>query len=196
MSKSEAGHKHILLVPKQAMGRLWKLSLLLGLLYAVVFWQSQKGNLGTIRSGSQVLLFVGLVVALLFSVFTLAARNMNYVQAQPTHLRLVTPFLRLKISYRRIHSSHPVKLNQLYPPSEMNWAQRRTLKPVFRVTALGIELTDYPLPTNFLRLFLPKQVFLPGEKGFLLLVEDWMGLSAEIDSLSEAWRFRENRQRM
>ena len=195
MSKSEAGHQHILLVPKQAMGRLWKLSILLGLLYAVVFWQSQKGNLAPIRSGSQVLLLGGMVIALLFSVYTLVARKINYVQAQPTHLRLVTPFLRIKISYRRIQSSHPVKLSQHYPPSEMSWAQRRTLKPIFRVTALGIELTGYPLPPNFLRLFLPKEVFLPGNKGFLFVVEDWMGLSAEIDSLSEAWRVGENRQR-
>lgn len=195
MGKRRTGSRHILLVPKRAMGRLWKPSFLIGLLLAVILWQMQKGNLILERLENQFLLVGGMVFALLFTVFTLAARNMNYIQAYSNHFRLVTPFLRLKISYRRIQSSHPVDFGQIYPPSEMSWAQKRALRPFFRETALAVRLTGYPLPLRFLRFFLPQQVFLPGEKGFLFVVEDWMGLSTELDSMSESWRAEISRRR-
>lgn len=188
MSKRRRGSRYILLVPKRAMGRLWKPSFLTGLLLALILWQTQKGNLIFDRLDNQFLLVGGMIFALLFGAFALAARNMNYVQAYPTHLRLVTPFLRLKISYRRIQSSHPVNFGQIYPPAEMRWAPKRVLRPFFDKTGLAVRLAGFPLPYRFLRLFLAPQVFLPSKKGFLFLVEDWITLSTEIDSLAESWR--------
>ena len=195
MNKSKAGSRHILLIPQRAMGRLWKPSFLVGILLAVILWQSKKGNSILANLDNEYLLFAGMIFSLLFGVFTLAARNMNYVQAYPSQLRLVTPFLKLKISYKRIQSSHPVQFGQIYPPSEMKKAQLRALKPFLNKTALSVRLSDYPLSQRFLRLFLPQQVFLPSEKGFLFVVKDWMALSTEIDSRAETWRTHASRQK-
>ncbi len=193
MSKKKKGNRYILLIPKRAMGRLWKPSFFLGLLLAVLLWQAESGNLIKIDKTNQGLLVAAMVFALLFGLFTLAAQNMNYIQPCASHFRVVTPFLRLKISYRRIRSSHSVNFNQTYPLNEMRWAQKRFFKPFSTKTALAINLTGYPLPPKFLRLFLPKQVFLPSETGFLLVVEDWMTLSTEIDSFAGTWRSRRKR---
>jgi hypothetical protein len=113
---------------------------------------------------------------------------MGYVQAREDHIRLVTPFVNLKISYQRVRSFHTANFVQLFPPKEASWAQRRFLEPFYGRTALALELSKLPLSKGFLRLFFGPQMFLPTTTGFVLLVEDWLELSTEIDSRMGKWR--------
>lgn len=191
MGKSKKGKRHLLLVPKRTMERLWKPCFTLGVLLAVLLWQAKRGPLIFIPQKAHGVLVAAMVFVLLFAVFAAAARNMNYVQPRANHLRIITPFLRLKISYNRIRTSYPVEFSKTYPPDQMRWAQKRFLKPFFLKTALAVKLTQYPLPHKFLRLFLARQVFLPGQSGFLFLVEDWMSLSTEISSFAQTWRAKQ-----
>ncbi|MEA2008519.1 MAG: hypothetical protein U9O54_05320, partial [Chloroflexota bacterium] len=125
MGKGKTGQRYVLLIPKRAMGRLWKPNFLLGLLLAAILWQAESGQLIAVSDKSRGLLVAAIVFVLLFGTFTLAARKMSYVQPCASHFRVVTPFLRLKVSYRRILSSHPVDFSHTYPPAEMRWAQKR-----------------------------------------------------------------------
>ena len=57
-----------------------------------------------------------------------------------------------------------------------------------------VELNGFPLSPHTMRLFLPKYIFAPGNKGLVLLVDDWMSLSHDLDHFSLEWRqnhFRE-----
>jgi hypothetical protein len=110
-----------------------------------------------------------------------------YLQIYSNYLSVVTPFLRLKISFRRVRSIHPTLVQQLFPPNESSWSQRSFLEPFYGKTAVVVELTDYPMNPALLRLFLPAQMFSPHFIGLVFLVPDWMKLSTELDSVYGAW---------
>jgi hypothetical protein len=112
---------------------------------------------------------------------------MSYVQPRSDLFRIVTPFLRLNVSYRRVHSVHPAEFHKLYPPAEASWGERRFLRPFYGQTAVVVKLFDYPLHRRFLRFFLPPHMFDPTGKGFVFLVSDWMALSREMDNLRGQW---------
>jgi hypothetical protein len=115
------------------------------------------------------------------------ARYMSYVRAHADHLRVVTPFLRLKISYHRIRSVRFAEFHKLFPPQDFSWAEERFLAPYIRETVIVVDLDDYPLPYSFLRLFLPTQMFSPQGTGLVFIVSDWMELSTEVDSYRGEW---------
>jgi hypothetical protein len=112
---------------------------------------------------------------------------MAYTQAHQDHLSIVTPFLNLKISYRRIRSIHPSLLQQVFPKENAKWAENSFLQPFYGKTAMVVEIRNYPMSPRLLRLFFPRYMFSPRSPGFLLLVPDWMKFSTEIDSLRGNW---------
>lgn len=188
MTRKRKGQRFTLLLYQRAMDRLWKTTLILGLLLAGLWWQAPAGWVIPIPAAYEGWVFVAAVVVLAFTLFALLARRMTYVQARHDHLRLITPFLRLKISYRRVRSVHPAEFHQLYPPGAMNWSERRFLEPFIGETVVVVELFDYPLPPTVLRFFLAPQIFHPQTVGLVLLVANWMQLSTEIDSFLAQWR--------
>ncbi|MEK6221642.1 MAG: hypothetical protein N2D54_05290, partial [Chloroflexota bacterium] len=113
----------------------------------------------------------------------------GYAQAKTDHLLLATPFLRLKISYRRIVSARPMEFVMLFSPKKMKWADKRFAEPYFSKTILAVILNGFPMSPTILRLFFPKFIFLPQEEaGFVLVVADWMALSTEIESYQGSWQ--------
>lgn len=170
------------------MGRLWQATMLLGVILAGLWWQLTSGDAPLIETPHTALILVGALVCLVFSLFALVARTMAYVQPQRDHLRVVTPFLRLKISYRRFRSVHPASFSKLFPPHESGWAEEQFLEPFYGMTAVMVDLSAYPLPRPILRLFLARQMLTRQKPGLILLVDDWMSLSNEIDTFIEAWR--------
>ena len=173
---------------KRTMDRLWGAAMVLGLLLAGIWWQANVGSFIPVNVKTETWVYVASLVALVFSLFALLARRMGYVQAFPNHLRVVTPFLRLKISYRRFRSVHPEEYHKLFPPLEASWAERSILAPFYPKTAVIVELYNYPLPPVILRFFLPEQMFHPQKIGLVLVVDDWMAMSTEIDSLFGDWQ--------
>lgn len=182
MKARKTGSRHMLLLYKRVMDRLWKSTLFLGLLTLGIWGWGWFSPMVLIEAQNSVWLLAGSTTLLGFTLFAFFGRNMAYIQAHPNHLRLVTPFLRTNISYKRIRSVHPANFHQLYPPEEASWAEKRLLEPFYGKTTVLIELHDFPIPPFFLRLFLAPQMFSKGEKGLVLLVPDWMAFSTEIDS--------------
>ncbi len=190
MSTSKPGDRHDLLLAQRSWERLWKPALLLGVLLSIAWWQAGTGKLPLIETADNLWVLGGAVICLLMGLFALVARNMSYVQPQAIHFRIATPFLKLDVAYRRVRSIRPVDLVQLFPPDRQSWARRRFLAPFYGYTAVAVELNGYPLPRAALQLFFPTQFFLPQATGFVLLVEDWMRLSTELDSRIGAMRGR------
>ncbi len=182
----KAGKRHPLLIYRRTMDRALAAAVLLGILIVVAWGWIYFGEPQRMATIS-IWLIAGGIVALIFAVFAFLARWMAYVQARSDHLRVVTPFLNLKVSYRRVRSVHPADFNQLFPPNQASWSQRNYLEPFFGMTVVVVELSSYPLKRAMLRLFLPKQMFSNGMPGLVFLVPDWMALSTELDSLQGTW---------
>jgi hypothetical protein len=187
MKARKFGKRHRLLIYQRAMDRLWAATLVLGL--AIVATWNWAGDIFPLlpEPFNTIVLAGGTaLITLAFLIFLM--RSMAYVQASKDHLRVATPFFRLKVSYRRIRTAHPVEFNQLFPPSKANWADRRLLAPFYGRTALVVELSEFPVKASILRLFLPRVMFSTQAKGLVLVVKDWMALSTELESYLGVWQ--------
>ncbi|HNK62882.1 MAG TPA: hypothetical protein PKL78_08835 [Anaerolineales bacterium] len=121
-------------------------------------------------------------VSLFFGVLLFILRKAAYVQPFSDHLKLATPFLRLNISYKRIRRAASSNMGALFPPKSVSRWQQEIIQPVAKMTAIVIELTSLPMSNFALRLFLSPLFFKDKTPHFVLLVDDWMRFSAEMES--------------
>ncbi len=186
MNKRRIGNRHHLPLYQRAIDRLWKYTLPLGILLGVLWYWSYL--IPAIQPPSDAVLFIVSAMLLVFSLLVLGVRRIAYVQAYPDHVRVVTPLLRLRISFRRVRSVRPVEIRQIFPPQSLSSSQRNLLEPFFGETAVALELNGFPVKQRTLRFFLPPLMFLPTTTGLVFIVKDWMALSTEIDSFRGTWR--------
>ena len=167
---------------------LWRLpALLIAALLGLLWWQA-PGPVAEAPLSAVVL--IGSVAALALFVFTLVGPRLSYVQCQPTHLRVNTPFFRLAISYSRIHTTRPVPFN----PAQVRWTQAALVQPFRGRTMVAVDLNRYPVSLRWLRLWL-NEFMLPAEfLGLQFLVADWMGLSRDIEVHRGQWKTRDRDQ--
>jgi hypothetical protein len=125
--------------------------------------------------------------ALMLSLFLLGIRKMAYVQPFATHLRMVTPFLRLNISYRRILKASSVEMQHLFPTGKYKGWRRSLSRRLASQTAIVLDLKGWPLPHWVLGLFLSPFFFPDKSSRLALLVPKWMDFSMEMDSFRSAW---------
>jgi hypothetical protein len=194
MPAQKSGSRHALLFYRHTMGRLWVATLILGLVFmAVGAWAGLQTRM-ILGIESDTWLYAVGILALAISLFAFVARFMAYVQPYDSYLRVATPFLRFKVSYRRVRSFRPSLVQQIFPPEESSWSQRSFLEPFYGKTAIVVDLKGFPLNPSMLKLFLPPQMFSPRSTGFVFMVSDWMKLSTELDSLLGAWLQSQSRQ--
>jgi hypothetical protein len=192
MKPKTTGKRHPLLLYRRTMDRFILATLPLGAVMAAIQWP----GLGLVPAGGQpldLLLLITTIILLGMGLLGILFRNYAHVQARQDHLKVVTPLLSLKVSYRRLKSVHPATVGKLFPIHEAKWSERRFLEPFYGETAVIVELSAYPLSKRFLRFFLGEHTFLPHLTGFVFLVPDWMGLSTEIDGLNGKWRHMQSR---
>ncbi len=195
MKRRKSGSRYTLLIYHRAMDRLWKATLALGMVLVFFWWWSWFRGAIVLPPAGDLWIAIGAVVVLAFTLFAFFARKMAYVQAHRDHLRLVTPFLRLNIAYRRIRNTHPADFHQLFPREEASWAQQRFLDPFYGMTAVVVEMNAYPISQAALRLFLAPQIFSKRDKAFVILVPDWMAFSTELDTYRGVWLQTHDRRR-
>jgi hypothetical protein len=189
---ARGGRKYPLLVYKRMLGRWWTAVFAIGLvlvLYVGLLWGAEWYFLNASQNplphldqtGGLVLLVVG-ILAMGFGLFLLTIRNFAYLQMHDNHLRLVTPFLRLNISYKRIHHLASAEMSALFPPKKLSSWRREMLGPLLGRTANVVHLSQYPIARFWLPLFLSPFFFFDKTPHFVFLVEDWMRFSSELDS--------------
>lgn len=190
MKQSRRGTRHPLLVYRRALGRIGLTALGIGAVLALAAAGERylQGRLFPGEGG--ILLIVGATAGIGFAAFALLARNMSYVQPYRDHFKIVTPFYRLNVSYKRVHSVRPSSVRQVFPPRKLSWGMRNSIEPFYGETAVVVELSSYPLSPRLLRLFMPAGFFLRDAPGFVLIVPDWVGLSTELDSFRSRSRGR------
>jgi hypothetical protein len=180
---AKAGHRYHLIIYSHMLNRWWPATFTLALALFGVAW----GVSFTPEGQARPLLVdatAGLGgLALVFTVFLLIIRKFAYVRPFPTFLRLVTPFLRINISYKRIRGTTTSEMRALFPPTSLSGWRREIIAPLSSMTAIVINLSEYPLPAVVLRWFLSPFFFKDKTPHFVILVKDWLRFSAELDSM-------------
>jgi hypothetical protein len=121
------------------------------------------------------------------------APRVAHVRCEANGLRLQGPLMPLLISYRRVERTRLAPLAKVFDPQKDRAARRWPLT-YWNMTAVLVDLKGFPVPPWWLRLWFDRHLFLPGGTGLVLLVEDWMGLSQQLDGALSAYRARRARR--
>ena len=183
------GHRHRLILYTYMLNRWWKLSLGIGaiLVTMIIGLRILPGQLPQYHflmvSDFTLWAVAGAGgYAVLLSFFLIAIAKSAYVQPCATHLRLITPFLRMNISYRRIRKASSVDMKHLFAVSSYKGWRFRLARPLAAKTAIVLEMQGWPLPHWVLNLFLSSFFFPDKTSRLALLVPKWMDFSMEMES--------------
>lgn len=119
--------------------------------------------------------------------YAFLARRLAWVQCRPGHLRIQTPILPLAVSYARLKEVRPKPFAEVFDPVAEKPARREWLHPYWRRTSLLVPVTEFPVSKRWLRLWFSHYLLDPKETGFVFLVDDWMGLSRQLDDYRITW---------
>ena len=177
---AKGGRRYPLVVYTHMINRWWPAIFTLGLALLALSWAIRNWGYEDWRwlafsSIGGLCIFLGILMLIL--------RKSAYVQPFNDHLRLVTPFLRVNISYKRFRRASSANMGALFPPQSVSSWRREIIQPLAKMTALVIELTGYPMSQSNLRLFLSPLFFKDKTPHFVILVDDWMKLSNELESM-------------
>lgn len=178
-----AGRKYPLLIYRHMLNRWWPAFFAMGLGMFALAYSAYIDPISQFLAWPwQMAAAVG-ALALLVGVFFWMIRYIAYVQPLPGHLRLVTPFMRLNISYRRFKRTTTTEMRYLFPRKSLSWWMQEIISPLSNRTAMVIDLNGYPVPPLLLRLFLSRFFFKDKTPHLVILVDDWMRFSAELESM-------------
>lgn len=176
------GHKYPLIVYRHLLNRWWTPMFAFGIvMFALAYGEYTHPVYRFIPWRWQLPAGVG-VLAILIGLFFLVIRQMAYIQPFPGYVKLVTPFMRVNISYKRLVKTTTNEMRYLFPPKSMSGWVRDIFAPLASQTAIVLELKSYPVSPALLRMFLSRFFFKDKTPHLVILVKDWMGLSTEIDS--------------
>ena len=180
---ARAGHKYPLLVYQRMMNRWWPAMITLGLgMFALAYAEYIDPLAQFLPWRWQLFAAIG-GLCILMGIFFIILRHLAYVQPFPEYLKLVTPFMRLNISYKRIHRTTTTEMHYLFPPKSLSGWMQDILEPLAGKTAIVIDLKGYPVSPLMLRFFLSRFFFKDQTPHLVILVKDWMRFSSELDSM-------------
>lgn len=189
------GHRHLLLIYKHTLDRWWKsavtisifllllstgLAFLPGWLPQYPFPWIADWRLWTSAGAGVFVLFCG--------IFLFSIRKRAYVQPFADHLRVITPFLRLNISYQRFRRTYTTEMQLIFPPNKGPRWRRAWIRRLAGHSAVVIEMSRFPVSRRTLRLFLSPLFFPDRTARLALLVQDWLAFSTEMESLRSSWQ--------
>jgi hypothetical protein len=175
--------KYPLIVYRHMLNRWWPPMIALGLGMFVLAYVEYTAPIARFISWRwQLCIGVG-VLAILVGLFFIIIKQFAYVQVFPTYLKLVLPFFRLKISNKRITRTTATEMRLLFPPKSMGWWTREIFAPLSSLSAIVVDLKSYPVSRRIMRLFLSRFFFKDKTPHFVILVNDWMQFSTELESM-------------
>ncbi len=177
---SKGGRRYPLVIFTHMLSRWWTAVFAIGLAMLALAWAVRSWGFEQWRWMTFVVLGVFTAIA---GLVMWAIRKSAYVQPFNDHLRLVTPFLRLNISYKRFLRTGTANMGSLFPPKNMRGSLQDIVEPLAKMTAIVIEVKSLPMSQNMLKLFLSPLFFKDKSPHIVILVADWMRFSAEMDSL-------------
>lgn len=187
--------RHPLLLYRRVVDQRWPGTLFLAILLAAFWGWNLFATHPLAEFEKSIWILLAAIMSFFYSLFTYLSRYLAYVRAHKDHIRLVSPFYQVRISYRRFMRVYPKDLHSLYPPQQIKAAQESFLAPFYGHTLVVIELSKYPVSKLILTLFFTKETFLPDTTGLVILVSDWMAFSTELDTLWGNWQQAQKEQR-
>lgn len=180
----KAGKRHTLLLYTRMIDRWWPPLFLIGAATLALAWWRYQDLFTRLTAAWQWMFLAGAgALCVLASLFLWAFRKGAYVRVFGDHFLLATPFLRMKVSYRRIVRTSTATMESLFPVRRMHGLQREALQPLLKRTAAIVELNAMPMPRSTLRLFLSPFFFRDQTPTLVLLVPDWMAFITELDGM-------------
>ena len=180
----KAGKKHTLLVYTRMIERWWPPLFLIGAAtLALAWWRYQDLYLRLTAPWQWMFLAGAGGLCVFVSLLMWALRKSAYVRVYPDFFVLATPFLRMKVSHRRILRTSSATIESMFPVRRMSALRREAMQPLMKRTAVIVELKALPMPRAALRLFLSPFFFKDQTATLVLLVPDWMAFSTELDSM-------------
>jgi hypothetical protein len=191
---ARSGRRHRLVLYTYMLNRWWRLTLSIGIFLLIL-----AGGLGGLPGAfpqyhflwvsDWVLWLVGIAggITILLAIFMITIRKSAYVQPFENHLRLVTPFLRMDISYRRIRQASSTEMQRLFPIERYKGVNKALLRPFATKTAILLDLAGWPMPRRILKLFLSPFFFPDQTSRLAILVPDWMEFSTDMESFRGVW---------
>jgi hypothetical protein len=176
---AKAGKKYPLVMYTTMMNRWWPAVLTLGIVvlgfaYGLRWIGQEPAQWKLLAGAGAIVTFAGLLILIM--------RKSAYIQMFPAHFRLVTPFLRLNVSYKRVRRTSTTTFGALFPPSSVSKWRAEIVQPLAKMTAIVIELTGYPISRTALVFFLSPFFFKDKTSHFVILVDNWMQFSSELES--------------
>jgi hypothetical protein len=180
---ARAGHKYPLIVYRHMLNRWWPAMIALGLgMFALAYSEYIEPMAQFLPWRWQ--LFAGIGgLAIAIGIFFWVIRYFAYVQPFPNYLKLATPFMRVNISYKRFQKTTTTEMRYLFSYKSMSGWVRDIFSPLATKTALVIDLNGYPISPVLMRLFLSRFFFKDKTTHIVILVQDWMRFSAELESM-------------
>jgi hypothetical protein len=180
---ARAGHRYPLMVYRHIVNRWWSALIAIGLGMFALAYSEYIAPLGRFLPWRWQLFAAIGGLAILLGIFFWVIRFFAYVQPYPTFLKLVTPFMRMNISYKRIKKTTATEMRYLFSSKSMSGWVREMFSPLANKTALVIDLSGYPISPSLLRLFLHRFFFKDKTPHLVILVQDWMRFSSELESM-------------
>ena len=192
MAKKRGDRFRLLIYERMAQRWTWA-CIVIAIASFVLWWFAPRAKM--IREPYRPLILIPGLAALTILAYVFLARRLAWVQCRPNQLRIQAPIYRLDVSYSRIKTVRPSTLAQAFDPAAQKSFTRGWLQPYWGKTAIMVELSKYPLDERWLRLWFNRFLFAPTGTGFVLLVEDWMGLSRQLDDFRSDWAMRRAERR-
>ena len=147
------GARYRLLLYTYMLNRWWRATLMIGItllaLVAGLVWLPRFLPQFTFLDVQTWILWLNAgtgAFAIFLSIFLASVRKSAYVQPFSDHMRLVTPFLRMDISYRRFVRASTAEMGRLFFISTLRGRKRDFLQPISRNKAIVLEMNGWPLP--------------------------------------------------
>jgi hypothetical protein len=180
---ARGGHKYPLIVYQHILNRWWPALMAIGLgMFALAYSEYIDPMAQFVSWRWQLFAGIG-VLAILIGIFFVILRHLAYVQPFPEYLKLVTPFMRLNISYKRIRKTTTTEMHYLFPFKGLSGWMQDIFEPLAGKTAMVIDLNGYPISPVMLRFFLSRFFFKDKTPHLVILVKDWMHFSSELESM-------------
>ncbi len=179
---ANAGKRYPLLIYKHIVGRWWTVTLMIGIVMMVLWWYLPVIRPNANAFVDNLVWYVG-IASFVFTGILVFMRNAAYVRPHEKYLLIATPFLRLKIGYKRIIQTKATEMSSLFSFGKLSDMQKESMAKLFKKTALVVELKSLPISRKMLNIFLSHYFFKDDTPHIVLLVDNWMGFSTELESL-------------
>jgi hypothetical protein len=136
------------------------------------------------------ILLVAGVIVFLIALFRLIASEIPYVQCTEQNLKIQSPLYPIVISYKRMKTTRPNPLFQVFHHDQLARAERSLVldDKAGGQTAIVIDMVSWPMRLTYLKFWLGKLMITSDNRGLVLWVEDWMTLNRELGDFKDRWR--------